>query len=218
MYRDQNKKKAHLTSRHFSGAAFAFSSIDRSKSKGQQTITYSYPTDNKKNDILDHTAIEPKIGNMTDFEELVKKAHEKGMKVVVDFIPNHTSKEHKWFIESAMKTDSKKRDWYIWRKTASNWPSVTGGKAWTEDSTTNEFYLHQFEESKPDLNLRNEKVVEALNKVLKFWIDKGVDGFRALDVQYLLEDESFADEKVKPNYNESDLSYDMTEHSKTFGK
>jgi len=178
-----------------------------------------YPTDNQKNDILDHTAIEKKIGNMTDFDELVKKAHEKGMKIVVDFVPNHTSKEHKWFIESAMKKDSKKRNWYIWRPSDNNWPSVTGGSAWEQDSTTNEYYLHQFEKYKPDLNLRNEEVVEALKKVLKFWVDKGVDGFRALDVQYLLENDKFSDEKVisKPQGNESML-YNMTEHSQTFGK
>lgn len=177
-----------------------------------------YPTTNKNNDIEDHTAIAKNLGNMSDFEELVKKAHDKDMKIVLDFVPNHTSKKHKWFVESAKKTDSEKREWYVWQKTANNWISVTGGRAWTKEAPTNENYLHQFEEDKPDLNLRNEAVVEELNKILKFWMNKGVDGFRAKDVQYLLENSTFSDEKEKANYSVNNTEYNMLEHSQTFGK
>lgn len=180
-----------------------------------------YPTSSDSNDIDDHKAIDDVFGSMEDFEKLVKKAHAKKMKVILDFVPNHTSKKNKWFVDSAKKTDSEKRDWYIWRKTANNWISVTGGSAWTKDDKTGEYYLHQFEEAKPDLNLRNEKVVDELKNVLKFWMDRGVDGFRALDVQYLLEDSKFADEKENSNYqklNESGLTYDMLQHTETFGK
>lgn len=196
-------------------------SLDYLKGLGVKILRLNsiYQSTSKNNDIEDHTAIDKAFGNMTDFEELVKKAHDKGMKIVLDFIPNHTSKKHKWFVESAKKKDSEKRGWYVWRKQKNNWISVTGGSAWTKEG--DELFLHQFEEGKPDLNLRNDSVVEELNKILKFWMDKGVDGFRAVDVQYLLENSTFSDEKKNANYRTNDsfpLTYDMTEHTKTFGK
>ncbi|KAK3751469.1 hypothetical protein QZH41_009173 [Actinostola sp. cb2023] len=194
-------------------------SLDYFKGLGVKILRLSsiYPSPNQDNDIEDFQAIDKVMGNMSDFEELIKKAHEKDLNIVLDFVPNHSSEKHKWFVDSAKKIDSDKRGWYVWQKKSNNWPSVSGGSAWEKDSTTNELYLHQFEKYKPDLNLRNDSVVEELNKVLKFWMEKGVDGFNAIDVQFLLENNTFTDETPTGSYNGSDLKYESTDHSKTFG-
>lgn len=167
----------------------------------------------------DFKNISSMFGKMSDFENLVKKAKENDIKIVINFIPNYTSDKHKWFLDSKAKVNSDKRGWYVWRPTANNWVSVTGGSAWEKDSTTNEFYLHQFEKKNPDLNLRNDSVVKELNNVLKFWADKGVEGFQAGFIQYMLEDKEFRDENVirSPAPNSS-FTYDMLEHNQTFGK
>ena len=177
-------------------------------------------------DVENYTSIDTLFGNMDDFENLLKNAKEKGLKIIMDFVPNHTSKKHPWFEESKMSKTDPKRDWYIWRngtgenktEPPNNWLSVSGGSAWTYDSTSEQFYLHQFKEEQPDLNLRNQEVKDELKKAMKFWLDKGVDGFRFDSVQYYAENDTFKNEPTLAGYNSSNPLYDFLDHKFTFGK
>ena len=177
-------------------------------------------------DVEDYTSIDTLFGNMEDFENLLKGAKEKGLRIIMDFVPNHTSKKHPWFEESKSSKADPKRDWYIWRdgigekktEPPNNWLSVSGGSAWTYDNTSEQFYLHQFKEEQPDLNLRNQEVKDELKKALKFWLDKGVDGFRFDSVQYFAESEKFEGEPTLAGYNASNPLYDFLDHKFTFGK
>lgn len=177
-------------------------------------------------DVENYTSIDTLFGNMDDFENLLKDAKEKGLKIIMDFIPNHTSKKHPWFEESKKSKTGPKRDWYIWRngtgengtEPPNNWLSVSGGSAWTYDSASEQFYLHQFKEEQPDLNLRNQEVKDELKKAIKFWLDKGVDGFRFDSVQYYAENDTFEDEPTLAGYNASNPLYDFLDHKFTFGK
>lgn len=177
------------------------------------------------NPIYNYTSIDTLFGNMDDFENLLKGAKEKGLKIIMDFVPNHTSKKHPWFEESKGNKTNPKRDWYIWRngtgenqtEPPNNWLSVSGGSAWTYDSTSEQFYLHQFKEEQPDLNLRNQEVKDELKKAMKFWLDKGVDGFRFDSVQYYAENDTFEDEPTLAGYNASNPLYDFLDHKFTFG-
>ena len=187
---------------------------------------YQSPMADAGYDISNYTAIDKTFGTMEEFENFLKRAHEKGFKIIMEFVPNHSSNEHPWFEASKKSKDSKFRDYYIWRDGAgagkdqppNNWLSVHGGSAWTYDSTTKQYYLHQFRKEQPDLNLRNDEVKEELKKVLRFWLDKGVDGFRVDAAQFLLEAESFDNETERSNYNASDPTYDMLDHTLTYGK
>lgn len=169
-------------------------------------------------DISDFKDIDPMFGNLQDFEELLKEAHLRGMKLILDFVANHTSDQHPWFIESRSSKVNPKRDWYVWLDPApgggppNNWVSVFGGSAWTYDAKTNQYYLHQFCPEQPDLNLRNAEVLGALNDVLTFWLDRGVDGFRADAVAHLVEDSRFQDEPTKDGYDTKRPRYDDLDH------
>ena len=169
-------------------------------------------------DISDFNSINPLFGTMKDFDELLSQTHYREMKLVLDFVPNHTSDQHRWFVESRESRSSPKRDWYVWRDPASNggppnnWMGVFGGSMWTYDSHTTQYYLHQFYKEQPDLNFRNAEVRQAMKDVLKFWLDKGVDGFRVDAVPHLLEDENFRDEPVKATFNPIKPSHDHFEH------
>ena len=181
---------------------------------------------NEGYDVENYTSIDTLFGNMDDFENLLKDAKEKGLKIIMDFVPNHTSKKHPWFEESKKSKTGPKRDWYIWRngtgengtEPPNNWLSVSGGSAWTYDSASKQFYLHQFKEEQPDLNLRNQEVKDELKKAMKFWLDKGVDGFRFDSVQYYAENDTFEDEPTLSGYNASNPLYDFLDHKFTFGK
>lgn len=135
-------------------------------------------------DVTDYCDIHPMFGTLADFDRLLTAAHRRNMHVVLDFIPNHTSDEHPWFVESRNSRESAKRDWYIWCEAKedggppNNWVSFFGGSAWTWDKKTQQYYLHLFHEKQPDLNWRNPEVVETLHQVLHFWLKRGVDGFR----------------------------------------
>ncbi|GAB6020625.1 Mal-a5p [Chamberlinius hualienensis] len=150
-------------------------------------------------DISDYTDIDPKFGNLTDFDELLRLAKEKELRVILDFVPNHTSEEHPWFKKSK-KNESIYGDFYIWRtgqlpqQRPNNWLSVLGGPAWTYNTDMSSFYYHQFLPSQPDLNLRNPKVRDELQKILRFWLDRGVDGFRVDAVHHLFESEHLENE------------------------
>ena len=131
-------------------------------------------------DISDYCSIDPLFGSMELMERLIDSVHERGMKIVMDGVFNHTSDRHHWFLE-AQEQSSEKHDWYIWREKPTNWTSAFGGSAWTYSSRCGAYYLHTFARSQPDLNWMNADVLQAILAVQRFWYDKGIDGFR-LDV------------------------------------
>lgn len=150
-------------------------------------------------DVADYRDIDPIFGDMAAFDRLLGEAHKRDLKVVMDFVPNHTSDQHEWFIESRSSRDNPKRDFYIWAdpkpdgSPPNNWRATFGGGAWTLDDTTGQYYLHLFLAEQPDLNWRNPEVLAAMEDVLRFWLDKGVDGFRIDVVHMLIKDPSLAD-------------------------
>ncbi len=155
-------------------------------------------------DVADYTAIDPLFGTLDDFDRLVQAAHARELKVILDFVPNHTSDQHAWFRESRASRDNPKRDWYLWRDPApdggppNNWRSCFGGSAWQLDAATGQYYYHAFLPEQPDLNWRNPAVVEAMLGVLRFWLERGVDGFRVDVLWHLIKDDAFADNPPNP--------------------
>ncbi|MDD5223357.1 MAG: alpha-amylase family glycosyl hydrolase [bacterium] len=143
-------------------------------------------------DVADYTAINPDYGTLADFDELLAEAHQRGLRVFTDMVMNHTSIEHAWFKESRSSKTNPKRDWYVWAAVP-NIPCVPsppfGESAWTYDATTGEYYFHHFYPEQPDLNYRNPEVQEAMLDVLRFWLDRGVDGFRFDAIDTMFEDE-----------------------------
>lgn len=154
---------------------------------------YASPNADYGYDISDYTTINPEYGTMDDFDEMLSLLHKRGIKVIMDLVINHTSDKHAWFMESRSSKDNPYRDFYYWRdgrgkdgkKPPNNWTSFFLGRAWKYDETTKQWYLHLFDENQPDLNYFNPKVMEEIRKILRFWLDKGVDGFRC-DVITLL--------------------------------
>lgn len=150
-------------------------------------------------DVADYTGIDPVFGTLADFDRLVAEAHRRGLRLILDFVPNHTSDQHPWFRESRSSRDNPKRDWYLWRDPApdggppNNWLSVFGGGAWEWDAVTRQYYYHAFLKQQPDLNWRHPEVVAALHDVLRFWLDRGVDGFRVDVLWHLIKDDQFRD-------------------------
>lgn len=157
-------------------------------------------------DITDHCAIDPRFGTMADFDRLLEEVHRRGMKLLMDYVPNHTSSLHQWFTESRATISSPKRDWYIWADPGenggvpNNWLSYFGGPAWTLDELSGQYYLHSFLPEQPDLNWRNPAVRRAMLDVLRFWLDKGVDGFRTDAVYGLLKDPNLQDDPPNLSY------------------
>jgi alpha-glucosidase len=157
-------------------------------------------------DISDYTGIDPLFGTMADFDALIAAAHAGGLKVILDLVPNHTSDRHPWFIESRRSRDNPKRDWYIWREPAAdggppnNWMSEFGGSAWAFDAATEQYYYHAFLARQPDLNWRNPEVRHAIHDVMRFWLRKGVDGFRVDVIWHLIKDAEFRDNPPNPGY------------------
>ena len=157
-------------------------------------------------DITNYCDIAPLFGTLADFDALVQEAHRRGLKVILDFVPNHTSDQHPWFIESRSSPSNEKRDWYIWRDgkpdgaPPNNWVSQFGGPAWTFDAATRQYYLHSFLTQQPDLNWRNPNVRHSMYDVLRFWLDRGVDGFRVDVLWLLIKDALFRDNPPNPNY------------------
>jgi alpha-glucosidase len=151
-------------------------------------------------DVADYCDIDPIFGTMQNFDSLLQEAHCQGLKVILDFVPNHTSDQHPWFLESRSSRDSSKRDWYLWRDQPNNWLSNFGGSAWEWDEATDQYYLHSFLKQQPDLNWRNPDVRKAMFDTLRFWLEKGVDGFR-VDVMWLMiKDDQFRDNPPNPDY------------------
>lgn len=167
---------------------------------------YSSPMVDFGYDISDYTGIDPLFGTMADFDALLAAAHENGLKLILDLVPNHTSDRHPWFVESRSSRDNPKRDWYIWRDPGTdggepnNWVSEFGGSAWTYDEATGQYYYHAFLAQQPDLNWRNREVREAIYDVMRFWLAKGVDGFRVDVIWHLIKDIEFRDNPPNPLY------------------
>ncbi|KQS26799.1 alpha-amylase family glycosyl hydrolase [Dyadobacter sp. Leaf189] len=167
-------------------------------------------------DISDYRGIHPLFGTMEDFDELLHETHSRGMKLLLDLVPNHTSDQHPWFLESRSSKDNPKRDWYIWHDGGengalpNNWLSVFGGHAWEWDEQTQQYYYHAFLKEQPDLNWRNPEVQQAMLDVMRFWLDKGIDGFRVDVMWHMIKDEQLRDNPPSPDsiYNADDLIYD----------
>jgi len=168
-------------------------------------------------DVSDYCDIHPIFGSLADFDLLLNEIHRRGMKIILDLVPNHTSDQHRWFLESRSSSNNPKRDWYIWRDPAedggapNNWLSYFGGPAWTFDPLTNQYYLHQFVSQQPELNYRNPEVVAALHDIMRFWLDRGVDGFRVDVIWLMLKDPLFRDEPQNPKWNRIN-PFDSLEH------
>ncbi len=155
-------------------------------------------------DVSNYTDVHPMFGTLADFDRLVREAHRRGLQVIVDLVPNHTSDQHPWFVESRSSRNNPKRDWYIWRdrrpdgSLPNNWLSVFGGPAWEWDQHTGQYYLHSFLKEQPDLNWQHPEVRAAMHGVIRFWLDRGVDGFR-IDVAHLIgKDPALRDNPLNP--------------------
>jgi alpha-glucosidase len=159
-------------------------------------------------DVADYYSVDPLFGDLEDFKVLMTEAHNRNIKVMIDYVPNHTSDEHPWFIASRSSRDNDKRDWYVWHdpqpdgSPPNNWLSAFGGSAWQFDETTHQYYLHSFLTKQPDLNWHNKEVRRAMTDVLRFWLDMGVDGIRADAVRWIAKDSQLRDNPPNPDYRE----------------
>ena len=160
-------------------------------------------------DISDYRDVDSLYGTIDDLKQLLSLLHKNGMHLLLDFVPNHTSDEHEWFKDSRSSKNSSKRDWYVWADPGegggppNNWLSLFGGSAWGFDDETGQYFLHQFSEFQPDLNYHNPEVVQAMEDVIKYWLDMGVDGFRIDAVIFLLEDSQLRSEPIDPTFNDT---------------
>jgi alpha-glucosidase len=159
-------------------------------------------------DVVDYEGVDPRFGDLGEFDALLAESHRLGLRVILDFIPNHTSDQHPWFVEARRSRASEKRDWYIWHDPApdggppSNWVSEFGGSAWQLDAATGQYYYHAFLKEQPDLNWRNPSVRQAMYASMRFWLDRGVDGFRIDAIHHLFKDEALRDNPTNPDYRQ----------------
>jgi alpha-glucosidase len=171
------------------------------------------PMDDFGYDISNYTGIDPLFGTLADFDALIAAAHESGLKIILDLVPNHTSDRHPWFIESRSSKTNPKRDWYIWRDGSgeggppNNWLSEFGGSSWEFDAYSGQYYYHAFLRTQPDLNWRNPKVREAIHDVMRFWLRRGVDGFRVDVMWHLIKDELLRDNPPNADYVQGQQPY-----------
>lgn len=160
---------------------------------------YKSPQDDNGYDISDYQAIHAEYGTMADFDELLSEMHKRGMKLLIDLVINHTSDEHPWFVESRSSKENPKRDWYIWRqgkpngKEPNNWESIFGGSAWKLDEKSGEYFLHVFSARQPDLNWENLGMRAEVYQMMRWWLDKGVDGYRVDAISHMKKEPTFAD-------------------------
>ena len=172
-------------------------------------------------DVADYTDVDPRFGELADFDALVAEAHLRGIRVLVDLVPNHTSSVHRWFAESRSSRDNPYRDYYIWRDPGpdggppNNWSSHFGGPAWTFDAATGQYWLHLFLPEQPDLNWRNPAVVDEFDRILEFWLDRGAGGFR-IDVAHgLVKHEDLLDLPLAPpGHPDEEGPSPTTEHAR----
>lgn len=159
---------------------------------------YRSPNDDNGYDISDYHAIMEEFGTMADFDRLLEETHARGMRLILDLVVNHTSDEHPWFLESRASKDNPKRDWYIWRDgkngaEPNNWESIFSGSAWEYDETTNQYFMHLFSRKQPDLNWENREMRTAVYEMMRWWLDKGIDGFRIDAISHLKKEPTLAD-------------------------
>src|SRR3954447_21603087 len=163
-------------------------------------------------DVSDYCDVDPVFGTLADFDELVRECHAHDIRVVIDWVPNHTSDRHAWFEASCRSREDAKRDWYVWRDPApdggppNDWESVfpAVGAAWTLDAATGQYYLHSFMREQPDLDWLNPEVREAMYDVLRFWLDRGVDGFRMDALARIAKDPELRDNEGLPDARQRD--------------
>ncbi len=172
-------------------------------------------------DVADYTDVDPLFGSLAAFDHLLARAHARGLKVIIDFVPNHSSDRHPWFVESRSSRQAPRRDWYVWRDAApdggppNNWLSVFGGPAWTWDAATGQYYLHSFLSSQPDLDWRNPAVERAMHDVMRFWLGRGVDGLRLDAIYFIAKDPALRDNPPSSQrgaFHKSFGAYDAQQH------
>jgi alpha-glucosidase len=157
-------------------------------------------------DVADYCGVDPRFGTLADFDALVAAAHARGLRVLLDFVPNHSSDRHPWFVESRSSRENAKRDWYIWHDPApdggppNNWISDFGGPAWEYDAASGQYYSHAFLKEQPDLNWRNPALAAAMYDAMRFWFDRGVDGFRIDVLWHMVKAADFRDNPPNPDY------------------
>ena len=190
------------------------SKLDYLKELGIDVIwlspVYKSPNDDNGYDISDYEAIMTEFGTMEDFDKMLAAAHERGIKIVMDLVVNHTSDEHPWFVESRNSKDNPKRDYYIWKegkngKEPNNWGSAFSGPAWKYDEKTDMYYLHLFSVKQPDLNWVNPKVRKEVFDMMTRWCEKGIDGFRMDVISLISKPEGFPDAKVVGLYGDMNI-------------
>jgi alpha-glucosidase len=170
---------------------------------------YTSPMADFGYDVADYCGIDPIFGTLENFDSLIEEAHARGLKLILDFVPNHTSDQHAWFQESRSSRTNPKRDWYIWRdpkpdgSPPNNWISNFGGSAWEWDEATGQYYYHAFLKEQPDLNWRSADVRKAMYDALRFWLDRSVDGFRVDVIWHLIKDAELRDNPPNPAYQPS---------------
>ena len=156
-------------------------------------------------DVSNYTDVHPMFGTLDDLDRLIKDVHGRQMRLILDWVPNHTSDQHPWFLESRSSRDNPKRDWYVWQDAApdggppNNWVSVFGGSGWEWDALTGQYYYHAFVKEQPDLNWRNPDVVDAMHDTVRFWLDRGVDGIRVDAYWFQFEDPELRDNPPNPD-------------------
>ncbi|HJY67806.1 MAG TPA: alpha-glucosidase, partial [Streptosporangiaceae bacterium] len=191
---------------------------------------YRSPMDDNGYDISDYQDIDPLFGTLADLDELVAQLHARGMKLVMDLVVNHTSDEHPWFVQSRSSRDNPKRDWYWWRDPRpgftpgtpgaepTNWESHFSGPTWTWDEPTGQYYLHIFSRKQPDLNWENPEVRQAVYAMMRWWLDRGVDGFRMDVINMISKDTSLPDAVPRPGslYGRGDQFFTCGPHNHEF--
>ncbi|ALB54180.1 alpha-glucosidase [Cronobacter universalis] len=159
---------------------------------------YPSPNDDNGYDISDYQGIMAEFGTMADFDRLLEGVHQRGMRLILDLVVNHTSDEHPWFLESRASTDNPKRDWYIWRDgkngaEPNNWESIFSGSAWKRDDVTGQYFMHLFSSRQPDLNWENHEMRAAVYDMMRWWLDKGIDGFRIDAIAHMKKEPTLSD-------------------------
>ena len=160
---------------------------------------YRSPQDDNGYDISDYRDIDPTFGGLADLDELIERVHQLGMRLVMDLVVNHTSDEHPWFEESRRDRSNAKADWYIWRSEPNNWGSFFSGSAWEWCAEREQYYLHLFSRKQPDLNWENPDVRAAVHEMMRWWLDRGVDGFRMDVINLISKDPGLPDGEILPN-------------------
>jgi alpha-glucosidase len=172
-------------------------------------------------DVSNYTGVDPLFGSLADADELIQESHNVGLKIIIDWVPNHSSDQHIWFRESKSSLDAPKRDWYVWRDPApdggppNNWLGMFSGIAWEYDETTHQYYLHTFLKEQPELNWRNPQLEAAMHDTLRFWLERGVDGFRVDVAHFLMKDPEMRSNPASESHEEGAKDkqhYDVQQH------